>query len=411
MTQIIKNYSSWLLENVQLATINEKLKIKIKRGKTRRFGFTFRKGGSLTIDPMEWEQDIQTPEAEWDNYLAANEAKMMAKMSEASKGHWAELKADTATKGYAVVALEKFIETDPTYKWQKVFCDNEEGIRQEIQKIPKAPSGSDELANFNGINMPIEFPMTGPSHTFFDDNKWEPTADFESRFNTEVLVPLNDIASEMLHNPNTDEPKFFLKAIEVHTSCSRYRNTGPAEAMTFDALSKARNTAAKDYIVKKLAEIGILVDSDTTITQEWKGGNGDGSTGPNPLAPMAITRDGRAAAVAKEDARADFGAPIADKAAYDKFKYCIAGLEIVANTNWSKEPYKENDPKDNEEFEVVKIDIPTKEYGIGFFSAPKRIGFQFRLPKIEIHGKLWRKHSGKYKKGKNWGATKCPKWN
>ena len=181
MTQIIKNYSSWLLENVQLATINEKLKIKIKRGKTRRFGFTFRKGGSLTIDPMEWEQDIQTPEAEWDNYLAANEAKMMAKMSEASKGHWAELKADPVNKGYAVAALERFIETNPKMKWEYVFCNTEEGVKTEFQKIPRISSTAEAPSDFNGVNMPIEFPMTGPSHTFFVDNKWEPTADFESR--------------------------------------------------------------------------------------------------------------------------------------------------------------------------------------------------------------------------------------
>ena len=412
MAHLIKRYSQWLAESEAPKLVNEKLKIRISKGKTHRFSLTFRKGGSMTIDPMDWEQEINTPEAEWDNYLAQNEAKIMERMSETSKKHWAEIKADPKIKGYAVVALEKFLQSDPNYHWQYVFCDNEAGIKQEFQRIPKLPANAEAPADTNGINMPIEFPMNGPSNTLFADNAWAPTPDFETRLNTEVIEPLKQIAASMVYNKNMSEPKFFLRSIEIHTSCSRYRNTGAAAQMTFDALSKARNNAAKDFIVKKLAEIGVTVDQDTQITQDWKGGNGDGSTGPNPPAPIAITRDGREAVAAKEDARDDFGAPIADKTAYDKFKYCIAGMEIVANTNWSEKPASETEKdKDDEEFEVVKIDIPTKDYGIGFFSKPKRIAFKFRLPKIEIYGKLWRKHSGKYKKGKNWGSTKCPKWD
>lgn len=412
MAHLIKRYSQWLMENEAPKLVNEKLKIRIKKGKTRRFNLTFRRGGSMAIDPMEWEQEIQTPEAEWDTYLAQNEGVMLAKMSEASKNNWEEVKADPKIKGYAVVALEKFIESDPTYKWQHVFCNNEEGIKQEFQKIPRLPDSAEAPADTNGINMPIEFPMNGPSNTLFADNAWAPTPDFEARLNTEVIEPLKQIAASMVYNKNMSEPKFFLRSIEIHTSCSRYRNTGAAAQMTFDALSKSRNDAAKDFIVKKLAEIGVMVDESTQITQDWKGGNEDGSTGPNPPAPIAITRDGREAVSARENERDDFGAPIADKAAYDKFKYCIAGMEIVANTNWSEKP--ETTPeksKGDEEYEVVKIDIPTKEYGIGFFSKPKKISFKFWLPKIEIHGKLWRKHSGKYKKGKNWGSVKCPKWD
>lgn len=410
---IIKNYEGWLAESLGSVQVSEKLKIKIKRGKTRRLGFTWRKGGSLTIDPMDWEQEIKTPEAEWDSFLAENEPKILAKMSPASKSHWAEIKADPAIKGYAVVALEKFIETDPTYKWQHVFCDNEEGIKQEFQKIPKAPDLDKAPADFNGINMPIEFPMAGPSNTFFEDNKWAPTQDFSNMLQTEILTPLKAIADSMKYNSvSQTEPKFFLKAIEVHTSCSRYRNTEEAANMTFDALSKARNTAAKDFIIKKLSELGILVDKDTVITQDWKGSNQDGSSGPNPPAGIAITKDGRANSPEKEVNRGKYGEPLTDKKGYDKFKYCIAGLEIIANTNWSELPdAKPEDKNEDDEFEVIKIDIPTKDYGIGFFSRPKGIQIKFRIPKIQIYGKLWRKHSGKYKKGKNWGATKCPKWN
>ena len=407
---MIKNYSQWLAESLDPSQINEKLKIKIGRGKLRGKNWVWRPGGALTIDPMTWEQEVQTPEAEWDDYLTENESQILAKMSEASKLHWNEIKADPKIKGYAVVALEKFIESYPTYKWQHVFCDNEAGIKEELKKIPKAPTGDSDLGNTNGINMPIEFPMNGPSNNLFADNAWVPTSDFEARLNTEVLEPLRQIAESMKYNVDMTKPKFFLKSIEVHTSCSRYRNTGAAANMTFAELSKARNTAAKDFIIKKLAELGVLADADTVITQDWVGGNGDGSTGPNPPKGIAITKDGKESTLAKEDARGQFGSPLTDKTGYDKFKYCIAGIEIVANTGWSEKPEPDPTKDGDEDYDVIKIDVPTKDYGIGFFSRPKGIDLRFRLPKIEISGRLWRKHSGKYKKGKNWGAIKCPKW-
>lgn len=398
------------MENLDPSQINEKLKIKIRKGKTRRLSFYWKRGGSLTIDPMDWEQEVQTPEAEWDSYLEENESQILAKMSEASKSNWAELKADKATKGFAVVALEKFIETYPTYKWENVFCNTEEGIKEELHKVPKAPSNNTDLGDTNGINMPIEFPMNGPSSNLFADNAWVVTPEFESRLNTEVLEPLRQIAESMKYNADMSAPKFFLKALEIHTSCSRYRNTGAAAAMTFKQLSQARNNAAKDYIIKKLTELGVLIDGDTSITQDWVGGNGDGSTGPNPPKGIAITKDGRESTIAPETAREAYGQPLTDKTGYDKFKYCIAGMEIIANTEWSEKPVSDPSGDKDDEWDVIKIDIPTKNYGIGFFSKPRGIDIRFRLPKIQIYGKLWRAHSGKYKKGKNWGATKCPKW-
>lgn len=377
---MIKQYSQWLMENLNPGQINEKLKIKLSKGKLLGKNWVWRPGGALTIDPMTWEQEIQTPEAEWDDYLTENESQILAKMSETSKLHWKEIKADPAIKGYAVVALEKFIGSYSTYKWQHVFCDNEAGIKEELKRIPKAPVENTELGNTNGINMPIEFPMNGPSNTLFADNAWTPTSDFAARLNTEVLNPLLEIAQSMKYNADMAQPKFYLTAIEVYTSCSRYRNTGDAANLTFSQLSKNRNTAAKDFIIKKLAEIGVLVDGDTAITQDFKGGNGDGSTGPNPPKGIVITKDGRETSLAKEDDRDLFGSPITNKTAYDKFKYCIAGMEIVANNTWSYKP--DPDPtKDGEpEYEVIKIDVPTKDYGIGFFSRSKGINLTVRLP-------------------------------
>lgn len=408
--RIIKNYSDFVNENI--LHMDEKLKIKIRKGKKRHWGFTVGKAGSEVIDPMDWMQDVITPESEWDSYLAANEAPMVKKMSEASKTYWAELKADPVNKGYAVAALERFIETNPKMKWEYVFCNTEEGVKTEFQKIPRISSTAEAPSDFNGVNMPIEFPMEGPSSTFFDDNKWAPTAVFEAKLTQEVLNPLKEIAATMVVNPNANEPKFFLTSIEIYTSCSRFRNSGEAAGLTFAQLSANRNTAAKDFIIKKLAELGVLVDSDTVITQSTEGKNGDGSSGPNPPAPLAMTKSGKEADVIKtEDNRDDFGTPIADKTKYDQYKYCIAGLEIVANTNWKPADSTPGEPTDEPTYDIITIPIPTKNYGISFYSKSTFIGISFRLPQIKISGRLWRKHSGKYKKGKNWGSIKCPKFS
>jgi hypothetical protein len=403
-----KNLSESNLET--LSSLSEQLKIKIKKGKRRHLGFSVGQSGSEMIDPQEWEQAIKTPQSEWDSFLEQNESLMTTKMSSTSKQHWDELKADPEHKGYAVVALERFIATNPKYKWQYVFCDSEAGIRNEFKNIPKLSGQTNAPDDFNGINMPIEFPINGPSSTFFEDNKWSPTADFEARLNQEVIQPLMEIAAEMKYNPKDTEPKFFLKAIDIKTSCSRFRNSGDAANMTFAQLSKARNDAALKFIKSKLQAVGILVDGDTVITQNSSGGNGDGSSGPNPPKPATIPGNGRETSIVKDETkRDDFGSVIQNKTAYDKFKYCIAGLEIIANTNWKNTPAPDTDKSNDEpDFETVTIPIPTKNYGISFYSKSKFIGFNFRLPKLQI---FWRKRSRTQQGGGKWGGTNCPKWN
>lgn len=94
--RIIKNYTDFVNENI--LHIDEKFKIKISKGKKKHWGFSVGRSGDKVIDPMTWMQDIQTLEGEWDSYLADNEAPMVKKMSEASKGYWTELKADPVIK-------------------------------------------------------------------------------------------------------------------------------------------------------------------------------------------------------------------------------------------------------------------------------------------------------------------------
>ena len=411
---LIRNYADWSRLNEAGRSdlyLTEGFKIRIRKGRQRRKTITLRRGGSEMIDPMSWEQEIQTPEEEWDSYLAENEAGMMSKMSESSRTHWQEIKGKPESKGYAVAALERFIETDPKMRWQRVFCDSEEGIRQELQQLPKPDPEAGAGVDFNGISMPVEFPLDGPSNTFFGDNQWEPTEDFKTRLEEQILAPLREMAKEMQGNPDGEEPKFFLQKIEIHTSCSRYRNTGPAESMTFKELSQARNDAALELIKQRLEELGVLIDEDTETVQDVTGENGDGSSGPNPPTGVQITRDGRAGSKAPESERGRWGDPIESKGGYDKFKYCIAGLEIVANTKWMMTDQDDVGPSGtDEEWEVVKIDVPTLEYGISFYSRPRQIKLKWRWPRIEITKKRWFKKRHRKTRKKPFRTIDCPKW-
>jgi hypothetical protein len=391
-------------------SLNEKIKIKIKKGKTRSLGFTLKTGGSQIIDPQEWQQEIKTPEDEWDSYLEENESVMVKRMGDESKKNWEELKSDLEHKGYAVFALEEYLKSDPTYKWKYVFCNSEEGVRNQFKSIPKLKNEKEIPDNFNAIDLPIEFPINGPSSTFFKDDEWEITEDFKNRLLEEVISPLKEIQKDMVFNPiDKNEPKFFLRKMDIQTSCSRFRNSEDAKDLTFSQLSEKRNNAAKSFILSELEKLGILIDKDTEITQDWKGKNGDGSSGPNPPKSFIMTKSGKESDIVKDESYRDhFGKTIENKKGYDTFKYCIAGLEIVMNKNW--EPiYPEPKEKQDQDFDVVVIPIPSKNYGISFYSEPKYLGFDFWLPKIEITGKRHRR--GKWGgKGKNWGKTNCPKW-
>ena len=69
--------------------------------------------------------------------------------------------------------------------------------------------------NFNAVSLPIEFPVNGPSNTFFKDNEWAPTQAFSDSLEQEVLAPLREIKAGL--NVPEGEPSFFLEELEIIT--------------------------------------------------------------------------------------------------------------------------------------------------------------------------------------------------
>lgn len=393
------------------------------KGKRRHWGFQIGKEGSQIVDEKGYKGKIETDPLDdeltgWKEFLSTD-GNMVKRMSSTSKGNWQTLKEDPEHIGYAVYSLEEFNRTFDEYKWQYVFCNTEDGIKKELKDLPKPPDEDKVPSNFNSVSLPIEFPVNGPSNTFFDDNKWAPTQAFSDSLEQEVLAPLREIKAGL--NVPEGEPTFFLEELEIITSCSRFRNTGDAKDLTFKKLSENRNNAAKDFIYSKLKEIGVLIDSETVISQNSDGENGDGSSGPNTPSGLFVATDGKEStalppnSTKASEKRDDYGTPLKDKTSYDDYKYCIAGMSILANTKYQKPDPKEGGEEDDEpKMEVVTIDIPTKEYNVSFYSRPKYIGISFRLPEIIVRWNKRNKRHRKFKlfksKKKKLRTTKCMKW-
>lgn len=392
------------------------------KGHMRHWGVQIGKEGSQIVDEKGYKGKIETDPIDeeltgWKEFLATD-GNMVKRMAETSKSNWETLKNDPEHIGYAVYSLEEFNRTFPEFKWQYVFCNTEDGIKQELKNIPRPPEEDKVPGDFNAVSLPIEFPVNGPSNTFFKDNEWTPTEDFAARLEQEVLGPLREIKNGL--KVPEGEPVFFLQDLEIITSCSRFRNTGAAKDLTFKQLAENRNNSAKDFIIGKLKELGVVVDSDTTISQNSDGENGDGSSGPNTPKGLFVATDGKelTALAPKtpkaEEKRSNYGEPLTDKTAYDDYKYCIAGMSILANSKYQKPDPEEGGDEDTEpKMDIVTIDVPTKEYNVSFYSKPKYIGLSFRIPRIIAYWHKRKKRHPKFKlfkKKHDLRSIKCPKW-
>ena len=98
-----------------------------------RLGRKLRSGLKLTIGkykPSERNEmlssdtfTVDTPFEEWDELLNSKYAKkMVSLMKSGSQRAWEELKQDKENKGFAVAAVEYFMETYKEKKWKKSNC-------------------------------------------------------------------------------------------------------------------------------------------------------------------------------------------------------------------------------------------------------------------------------------------------
>ncbi len=408
--------------HIRLQQLSEQW-LKFRWGKKRySWGKQIKQGGETSIPFKNYDENRDMPSREsYDAYIQDNEKRFLKKLHPSSLPNWNELKQDEEHKGYAVAALMEFNKTYDTYKWKHAFCDTEDRIEQIIERKPKSSTETGSI-DFNGISAPtLEFPVQGMGSNFFRDNLYEPTAEFVDAVTNDIINPLLEKAKEMDSHPKTqlatkEFPKFHLDELRIVTSCSRFRNTGNAKNMTFLELAAARANAAKNYILKRLSELGegmVIVDEASDIQVEYTGENGDGSTGPNPPADNMVPIPGKECG--KETAvynptmnknelnkhRRNYGYPHTDKSAYDEYKYCRASIGLSANLAWLTTPDKIPYGDDEPDFEIIVLDIPTKDYGIFFYSPSKWIGISFRLPVIKFNIPKMQKPRW-FRRFKNW---------
>ena len=377
------------------------LRISFRKGKY----IQTKKGGALSVD-QETEGKIVTDPIDesvtgWKNFLKENEKPMVRKMSSGSKRNWEELKNDPKHIAYAVYSLEQFLISNKKNKWEIVSVNSEDGVKEEIEEyeIPAEPNEP------NALEVVLDVPLEGGSSNFFEDNEWKPTQEFKSKLEEDVLKPLKDIKSKMTKENPEGKPSLFLSDMIILTSCSRFRNSGEAEDLTFLQLSENRNNSAKEYVENALKSAGVLIDGDSKITQNAKGENGDGSSGPNTPDGNMIATDGKYN-TATDDAklREKYGAPHADKKLYNQYKYCEIELAIQANLDLIEElGGGDMEPT----IGTRTVEVPTTDYDINFITRPKgrrRIKLDFDWVK---RTKKRRRRKTKKKKFK---TLLCPKW-
>lgn len=379
----VKNLSEQ--SNQKLTRLSEQLKVKWKKGKFKFWG----NSGTVqqTVDPINWQVNIRTPKDEWDRYLTDYEQPMVQRMNSTSVTHWDEIKSKPETIGYAVASLEQWVETFPTMKWKYVICDSEAGIKEIIERIPKITPTPD-AEDANGISVSTKFPLNGPSSNFFKNNEWEVTQAFIDMFDTEIVKPVTDGMAMMKYNAkDANAPKYVCDVIEVSTSCSRLVNGGLAADKTFEELSQLRNDAALKYIKEKLVSIGVIMAESITINQIIKGRNEDGSSGPNPphydrnKQTYGIPISGKAKDWdTDEKNRNDYGLPSRTIEDYLKYKYCVAGIQLIINSDWTDKPSPKNDEVEEPQWEDVVLQVPTTNYFVYFMSPWRKFGLKIKIP-------------------------------
>jgi hypothetical protein len=345
----------------------------------------------------DYQDDIKTPEREWDEFLRNNETKMLDLMISDSKENWAILKADNKNKGFAVYALEYFIKYQPKIGYTEILVGEDQNKIKEIintppNEVPGDPGTNDE------VTLPI--PGTFNASNLFQNNQWE--IQYAANFVNMVNSYADKIAEQMESLDKTLKWKAYLSEMTLYSSASRFRNTKGAIDLSFQELSKRRLETGRDYIVETLEKIGVVIDDSTVIKLDWMAnksenvpdGNGDGTSGPNPPSGYPFIPKGNYKMTSacgatdesceiddKEVSRNECGKPLSSVADYDKFKFVKGDIKVVFN---GEKPKKKDPSQPKTDVIPPEVtEIPTSRYPIVFLKPPvdpKRIG----IPGMEL---------------------------
>lgn len=168
----------------------------------------------------------------------------------------------------------------------------------------------------------------------------------------------------------------------ISTSSSRLTNGGQAKEWTFLELSEKRAKRAAQVMSQTIGP--LLQGGLPNPVLNFKGGNGDGSSGPNPTSPNSVSTDGKESTRyqnGSEDAnnhRNDYGSA-KPKEQLEEYKYCIINLGI-------KFVYSEEDesPGDDNSTYPDEVTIGDWLFTIVPGDRPKRGSSTRRRKKVKI---------------------------
>ena len=191
------------------------------------------------------------------------------------------------------VGFMKYIEqfVDSNYK------GNYDKASRKIQKIQVkqgkriSTEEKEEQSQPNGIYS--DYSLNGVEGTPFVNNEWVVSEDIKEHIQetksliTQILNANPGVTAKIVNKVRVDGKELNVP-YSISTSASRYRNTGNAENYSFAQLSQKRAEEIHKYVI---SELGGLVEFPQPILHT-KGGNGDGSSGPNPPAPNQFSDKG-----------------------------------------------------------------------------------------------------------------------
>ena len=341
----------------------------VGKGKKRDLipgGLTIKKakpGMNKKLDSLG-DVTVNTDPANWEEYYDKYNKKFTKRILR-GKNKW--LSAWNANEGemneFIISVLEQFNELKGRMK-RKVKVVVGDKPKETIVKVEPTFTAVETV-----------FPRVDqPSADFFEDNEFQVTGKFKSSLQEDLINELNDMASEL--NPPKGKPAFWLRGLQVGTSCSAIPNgtSSDGKTRTWVELAEDRAQAGLDYILEALKTVDppVLVGDngsgqESVIITNAKGENLDGTSGP---------------------VWGEQGSPT-DKSKYEKYKYFNAVFDIVINDSTEQK----TDPDDEIIYTnklAVNMKVPSKrgKKWYGSFRLPK---FKFGLPLFGWVKKLFSK--------------------
>jgi len=303
--------------------------------------------------------------------------------------NWLRLADDGARYGEEAT-LQNYAYTVPyvgmIYDFMEAWNSPESEKNNLILTVTEQDTPSENMPQektfIDGGGAVIELPELKVQGDVFVDNKYDVTEKVTTEFQNQIL---NVIQEAMNSVPGI---QISLVSMYIETSASRFRNTGEAVGMSFLQLAEARANTTATYMSDKLKEIGVVNVDKAPKTLNFKAeksdvnpnGNGDGTSGPNPLEPFNFIPVGNFKMNTPGKNRKEAGTPLKSKEEYDPFKFIKVIIKIDAKVqpNTEIDKNREGGPKVWKSFAYEikvgsfqrrRIHIPLPK----FPSKPKRI--------------------------------------